>query len=180
MANYVVVAKFNDEATEKLNTLRKSLYEKGFMKEISEWEPHITIAAYEDIDIQMLLQWTKEFAQKYSAFEILLSTVSSFPPREENAETAVFFASPSPSKELVNFYFAFHEKLDDYCGKIGWWYSAKFVYPVIHSTIGSLDVMQTQKAMEEIYKHNILNLVRIVALEVYTYPMKLIQRYELK
>jgi hypothetical protein len=55
MGNYVVVARFNDEATEKLNFLRRMLYEKGLLKEISEWEPHITIAAYENVDIAKLL-----------------------------------------------------------------------------------------------------------------------------
>lgn len=180
MANYVVVARFNDEANEKLINLRKSLYVKGFMKEIFEWEPHITIAAYENVDIHKLLQWTEEFIQKYSAFEIMFSSVGIFPPQGKNTKTAILFASPSPSKALVDFYYAFHKKLDDYCGNIGWWYSAKFVHPVIHSTIGVFEIDKMQKAIEIIYEHQIFELTRIVALEVYTYPMKLIQRFELK
>lgn len=142
--------------------------------------PHITIAAYEEVDIHTLLQWTGEFAQRYSAFEFLFSSLGVFPPRGEGAKTAVLFASPSPSKALVDFYYAFHEKLDDYCGNIGLWYSAKFVCPVIHSTIGVFEIKQMQKAMEIIFEHQIFDLTRIVALEVYTYPKKLIQRFELK
>lgn len=180
MANYVVVARFNDEATNRLINLRKNLYERGLMKEISEWEPHITIAAYEDVDIHKLLQWTEEFIKKYYVFEVLFSSLGVFPPHGENTKTAILFASPSPSEALVNFYYDFHKKLDDYCGDIGWWYSAKFLYPVIHSTIGIFEVKQIQKAIEIIYEHQIFELTRIVALEVYTYPMKLIQRFELK
>ncbi len=180
MANYVVVARFNDEKTEKLISLRKSLYAKGFMKEISEWEPHITIAAYENVEINKLLEWTDEFIKRYSTFEVLFSSVGIFPPQEEDAKTAILFISPSPSKALIDFYYAFHEKLDDYCGNIGRWYSAKFVHPVIHSTIGVFEINQIQKAMEVIFEHQIFELTRIVALEVYTYPMKLIQRFELK
>ena len=179
MGNYVVVARFDDKMTEKLIALRKKLHDENQMKAISEWQPHITIAAYENVDIQALLQWTEEFAKVHSIFDVSLSSLGFFPPYGEHTETVVLFASPSQSKDLIDFYFAFHEKLDDYCGKLGWMYSAKWGYPVIHTTIGVFEVSQLQKAMEMIFVSQTFGRAKIIALEVYTYPMELVQRFEL-
>ena len=60
------------------------------------------------------------------------------------------------------------------------WYSAKFGYPAIHSTIGIFEVAQMQKAMKMIFEQRIFGLAKIVSLEVYTYPMELIERFELE
>lgn len=179
MGDYVVVGRFDDEMTEKLVTLRKKLYDENHMKAISEWQPHITIAAYENVDIQELLQWTEKFAKVHSIVDVLLSSLGVFPPYGEHIETAVIFASFSQSKSLIDFYYAFHEKLDDYCGKLGWLYSARWGYPAIHSTIGVFEVPQIQKAMEIIFESQTFGKAKITALEVYTYPMQLIQRFEL-
>lgn len=179
--NYVVVARFDNEINEKLNTLRSHLYEDGYIKANSEWPPHITIAAYESVDIHALLQWTEEFSKKHPVFDVLLSSLGVLPPGGEHTETAVLFASPSPSRELIDFYYAFHEKLDEYCGNLGWMYSAKCVHPyAIHSTIGIFEVARMQRAMEMIFAHQICGMAQITALEIYTYPMELIQRFDLE
>lgn len=179
MEKFVVVARFDDETTERLIALRKKLYDENQMAEISEWQPHITIAAYETVAIPDLLQWTEEFARTHSLFDISLSTLGLFPPYGELTDTAVLFAAPSQSRDLIDFYYAFHEKLDEYCGKTGWLYSAEWGYPAIHSTIGIFKVYQVQKATETIFESEIFGPAKIIALEVYTYPMKLVQRFEL-
>ena len=173
---YVVLARFDNKANEKLGSLREKLHNQSCLKEISEWPPHITIAAYEEIDILALLQWMQEFAEKHSAFDIQFASLGVFPPHKG---TAVVYASPTQSKALFNFYYAFHEKFDDFCGDLGWLYSAKFGHPVFHSTIGAFKVKQLQKAMEIIFARQIPMTAQINALEVYTYPMALIQRFEL-
>ena len=177
---YIVVARF-DEATEnKLNTLRTHLCEADCMKDISPYPPHITIAAYEDVELDALLHWTGEFTKKYAALEILISSLGVLPPGGEHTETAVLYASPSPSKGLIDFYYAFHENLDEFCGSIGWMYSAKSVHPyAIHSTIGIFEIAQLQKAMEIIFEHEIFGIAKIIALEVYAHPIELIKRFEL-
>ena len=179
MADYVVIARFDQETEEKLYALQEHLCREGYIKGISEWPPHITIAAYENIDIHLLLKWTEEFSNNHFPFDIMFPSLGIFPPRGENSKTAVIYASPSHSIELVEFYFAFHEKLDEYCGNLGFWYSKKFGYPVIHSTLGTFDLVSIQKAIELIITHNIFVRAKVIALEVYTYPMELIQRFEL-
>jgi len=178
--DYVVIARFDDETDDKLNSLRKRLHEEGYMETISDWSPHITIAAYEGVPLDTLLQWTDDFSTKYLQFDVSFSSLGILPPNEEHMDSAVLFASPSQSKYLLEFYYAFHEKLDEYCGNLGLLYSMKFGHPVIHSTIGIVDVVSMQKAIEMIFEHKIFEVATITSLEVYTYPMELVQRFELE
>lgn len=173
--------RFDDKTTEKLNTLRKNLHEDGFIKAISNWPPHITIAAYEGVDKNALLQWMGEYVNQHLSFDIMLSSLGVLPLGGEHTDTAVLFASPSPSKGLIDFYYGFHEKLDDYCGNLGWMYSAKCVHPyAIHSTIGIFEVAYMQRAMEMIFESQIFGMAKVVGLEVYTYSMELIGRFRMK
>lgn len=177
---YVVLARFDDKTDQKLITLQASLRKEGYIKAISEWPPHITIAAYESAPIDEILHWTEDFSSKHSAFDIMLSSLGILPPGGEHTETAVLYASPTQTKQLIAFYYAFHEKLDEHCGNLGWFYSAKFGHPVMHSTIGIFEIKEMQKALEMIFTQPIFGLTKIIALEVYTYPMELIKRFELK
>ena len=179
MENYVVIARYDDETNLKMSALYKHLCTEGCIETISEWPPHITLAAYENISISALLQWTERFVQKHSAFEVMFASVGVLPPGGEHTNTVVLYAAPSQSLDLIDFYYAFHEELDEYCGNLGWWYTKKCGHPVIHSTIGIFEVLSMQKAMELILTHQIFGIARINALEVYTYPMKLIKRFEL-
>ena len=180
MEKYVVIARFDDQTTKRLESLRALLFKSGELNQISEWSPHITFAAYESVDIKTLLEWTKYFAQKTRKFDVSLSSLGILPPSEKFPNTAILFMSPSPSKELIDNYYAFHEKLDEYSGEIGLLYTKKCVHPYpIHSTIGIFEISQIQKATEVIFESKILITAKIVKLEVYTYPMNLIQRFEL-
>jgi len=93
MPNYVVIARFDDEMTDKINSLRKKLYDANVIEEITEWPPHITIAAYENVDINKLLAWTDEFSQNNPPFEIMLSSLGIFLPTAENPDTSLLFAA---------------------------------------------------------------------------------------
>lgn len=175
---YVVLARFDDKTDRKLRTLQASLCEEGYIKAISEWPPHITIAAYETAPIDEILHWTENFSSRHSEFDIMFVSLGILPPGGEHTETAVLYASPTQTKSLIDFYYSFHERLDEHCGNLGWFYSAKFGHPVMHSTIGIFEIKQMQKALEMIFKQPI-GLAKINALEVYTYPMELIQRFKL-
>ena len=52
--------------------------------------------------------------------------------------------------------------------------------PIMHSTIGIFDVASMQKALEIIFDEGVFGETKITALEIYTYPMRLIKRFELK
>ena len=62
---------------------------------------------------------------------------------------------------LVDFYYGFHEKFEDYCTGIGWYNSIRHGNPIIHSTIGVFDVATIQKAQEIIFKAGIFGEAKI-------------------
>lgn len=176
---YVVLARYDDITDQMLSALQANLRDEGYIQAISEWPPHITIAAYEIASIDEILQWTEDFSSKRSAFDICLRSLGILPPGGEHKETAVLFAAPTQTKRLIEFYYAFHERLDEYCGNLGWFYSVKFGHPVMHTTIGIFEIKRMQKALEIILAQPVFGLAKIIALEVYTYPMELIKRFEL-
>lgn len=180
MANYVAMVRFDETTDHKLLRLQEELKANGYQKAISEWPPHITIAAYEGADEQDLLQWAEEYTVRQYRFKVGLFALSILPPGGEHKETAVLCLNPSHSKTLVNFYYGFHEKFEDYCTGIGWYNSIRHGNPIMHSTIGVFDVTTMQKAQEIIFTSGVFCEAEISALELYTYPMRLIRRFELE
>ena len=140
MANYVVIARFDDETDKKIINLRNLLVDVGYF--VPEWSPHITIAAYENFDEALLCEWTSEFSSKHSKMKIGLLSLSILPPNEEHTETAVLCLNPAHSKIFVDFYYSFHEKYEEYCTGIGWYNSISHGNPIIHSTIGIIKIKE--------------------------------------
>ncbi|MGF7141687.1 hypothetical protein HNQ56_000097 [Anaerotaenia torta] len=177
MSNYVVLARFNEEKELQLMDLKKALSDEGYS--VPEWPLHITIAAYENLDEELLCKWTSDFAAKHKRQKIAFHSISVLPPGGEHTETAVICLDPAHSKSFVDFYYEFHEKYEEYCTGIGWFNSITHGNPVIHATIGIVKVAEMQRMMELIFSQNIFGGAEITALEVYTYPMRLIKRFEL-
>lgn len=177
MANYVVLARFDEETDRKFFALGKLLIDAGYS--IPEWPPHITIAAYENFDETLLCEWTSEFSSSHKKLKIGLHSLSIFPPGGSHSETAVLCLDPAHSKPLVDSYYEFHAKYEEYCTGIGWYNSISHGTPVIHATIGIIKVDELQKAMDIIFSANIFGNAEITALEVYTYPMRLLKKYDL-
>ena len=178
MRDYVVIARF-DEATDKsLFSLRDKFEHAGFC--IQEWPPHLTIAAYENIEEKLLRDWSEEFSKNHNSFEIVLHSLGVFPPSGDKGESSVLFLAPAHSKTLIDFYYAFHAKHEEYCTGIGWYNSIVHGNPVIHCTLGVIDKGKLQEAINAVFESNTFATAKITALELYTYPMRLIQRFELK
>lgn len=180
MANYVVMVRFDEAAEQRILSLQETLVANGYQTAINEWPPHITIAAYEGADEQGLLQWTDEYAARQCRFKVGLFSLSILPPGGERSDTTVLCLNPSHSKTLVDFYYGFHEKFEEYCTGIGWHNSIQHGNPIMHSTIGIFDVATIQKAQEIIFASGVFGEAEITALELYTYPKRLIKRFELE
>ncbi len=180
MANYVVILRFDEETDLKILRLQEKLSANGFEKAMNGWPAHITIAAYEGADEQALSAWTREYAARQRGFEVGLFSLSILPPGGEHRSTAVLCLNPSHSKTLVDFYYGFHEKFEEYSVGVGWYYSIRHGNPIMHSTIGIFDAATLQKAQDIIFESGVFGVAKITALELYTYPMRLISRFELK
>ena len=182
--NYVVIARFDDEMDKKIVDLRKMITSAGCSMvtetgSASQWPPHITIAAYKNFDEKLLCEWTSEFSSNQNRMKIALLSMSILPPGGEHTETAVLCLDPAHSKPFVDFYYSFHEKYEEHCTGIGWYNSITHGNPIIHATIGIVKINELQKVMETILSSSVFGYTEITALEVYTYPMKLIERFEL-
>jgi hypothetical protein len=62
MADYVVIARF-DEKTDRRVTYQRNM-PRGAGYIVPEWPPHVTIAAYENLYVEPLNEWTSEFVSK--------------------------------------------------------------------------------------------------------------------
>lgn len=175
MSNYVVIARFDSKSERKLNKLRKSFINAGYS--VPEWPVHITIAAYENIDEKLLCDWTGEFCTSHRSVNINLCSLAVFPPSKYYN---VLYLAPAYSKSFVDFYYDFHQKYEEYCTGIGKYNAIIKDNPSIHCTIADVKTAHLENAMKLVFDSNSFGKVEITALEVYTYPMRLIQRFELK
>jgi len=175
--DYGVVARFDGAADGRFAALRDALTAAGYGKAIPEGPPHVSLATYEGVDVGELCRWTEEFAAKNQAFTVRIPALGVFPPG--GGDTAVLYAAPAASENLIDFYYAFHEKLDEYCGRLGWLYSARFGFPAIHATVGIFDVADLPGATQIALSAPIFGEAAVTALEVYAHPMELIRRFEL-
>lgn len=176
MKDHVVIARFDEETDKRLLRLRKRMVDVGFP--VPEWPPHITIAAYEDLDGTLLCEWTSEYASRQTTrVEAAFHAMSVFPPGADHPDTVVLCLGPAHSKPLVDFYYGFHEKHEDHCTGIGWFNSIRHGHPVLHATIGVVPVKGLQQAMELVLSSGVFGKTELTALEVYTYPMELIRRF---
>jgi 2'-5' RNA ligase len=176
-AAYVVIARFDDEKDKRIRNTQDQLTQAGYI--ISEWPPHITIAAYEDLDEKLLLDWTSEYTARSTSMKVALNSLSILPPGGEHTETVVICLNPAHSKPFVDFYYGFHAKYEHHCTGVGWYNSITHGRPVFHATIGIVNIKEMQKALELIISQYPFGEAKITALEVYSYPMKLIKRYNM-
>lgn len=175
MSNYVVIARFDKATDKKLNKIRELFADTGYS--IPEWPIHITIGAYENIDEKLICDWTEEFCKNHSCVDVNLCSLGTFLPNKNNN---VLYLAPAYSKTFVDFYYDFHQEYEKYCTGIGRYNSIKDDSPSIHCTIAEIDTDNLQNAMKLIFDSDCFKQAKITALEVYTYPMRLIKRFELK
>jgi hypothetical protein len=144
-----------------------------------DWPPHITLACYENINLSLISDWTKEYTARYNSFEIYFSSLGIFCHNETCPDTDVIYLVPSFSRELTEFYYGFHDRYDEYYDDIGWSYSMKYGQPAFHSSISLCKISDFNKVFQYLYSNFVSFYAELVALELYTIPMKLVTRFEL-
>ena len=157
--------------------LRREMTNAGYAS--SEWPPHITLAAYEDLDAEALCDWTGEFVREHTRQKLAFGSVSLLPPYATHRETAVLCLNPVHAKPFVDFYYAFHEKYESFCKGIGSFSAVSEDKPVIHCTLSVVRITELQDALELVFQNDVFTQAEVTALEIYTYPMRLIKRFDL-
>ena len=103
---YCVIALLDDSSKQKLHELRDKLA----IPESKENElPHITISVYDkDINLDELIEWTKEVVEKQNRFKVLYKSVGI-------KLGSCLVAMPSFTPQLFTLYYNHHQKFDDCC-----------------------------------------------------------------
>jgi len=104
---YSVITLLDEFSTQKFLNFREklSVIEGGYKNRL----PHISISVYDkDINLNGLIQWTRQIAKNQRKFKIIYKAVGIVPP-------GGLIAIPSFSPQLYNLYYNHHQKFDEYC-----------------------------------------------------------------
>ncbi|MCL2592801.1 MAG: 2'-5' RNA ligase family protein [Defluviitaleaceae bacterium] len=121
---YVLTLNFNQDTKEKIANFRK--------KTEYNFEPHITIGAFNDIDVDKAMKLTKDYCQNLKKFKIQLSNVGIF-----TWPKPVAWIGPVVTEELINLHKDLHKTLD-FCDTKGLEYYLPNNW-VPHCTVDSLE-----------------------------------------
>ena len=114
---YAVELYFDKDTEEKIFKLAQGIANAGISKKYLEWRtrPHITIAIFNDIDIEKCDKILKEIAKDTRTFPALLSSIGVF------NNTRTVYLAPVVCDELINLHKRVH-KAFDFCDYSGWEY----------------------------------------------------------
>ena len=105
------VEMYFDEKTEKaLRDLRKVLSDAGVRPVLDEMgdRPHISLAVFSQVDVNVLLEELEGFAAETRPLPITLSAIGGFATAD-----AVLFLTPAITQELMDVHWDFHQMLGD-------------------------------------------------------------------
>lgn len=176
---FIVLACLDDSATAALLAHRKEIA-RLCNWEVSNWPPHITLGGYEGVDSVTLCEWVRVNAAQHPAFEIRFSSFAVFPRHGDDPDSAVLFVAPASTPALIELYFHLHEQFDAHHDELGWFYTMQYGHPVLHSTVGRYPHVHMAVAMTYMLQNYVEVVARVVALEVYVYPMQLLARFPLR
>ena len=118
---------------EKLIALRREMTNAGYAS--SEWPPHITLAAYEDLDAEALCDWTGEFVREHTRqADVRLCEPSAAVCHAPRNRRAV--PEPGARKTFCRFFtMRSTKKYESFCKGIGSFSAVSEDKPVIHCTL---------------------------------------------
>lgn len=174
-----VVARFDDAATEKLCALRSAAGEMASYDGAEAWPPHMTFAAYENLEATKICQWAEEYTGQHRKFNIRFTSLGVFCDREKTRDTDIIYAVPSSPLSLISFYYGYHKKYDEYAGAFGLYYTRVQGQPALHATIAICKLAEFEDAFRQVYQNFSPFEATVTALEVYSMSTERLARYEL-
>ena len=143
---YAIIATFDSVFTNKITELQNELTNKIGLNQLAGVEPHITIADYNELDVNLYIEKLKEFvAIQENMTAVTFPSVGTFPTN------GTIFLAPTITDELLrlhhsyhNYFKTFHDNLNSYYVPGKW---------VPHCTIANeLNSNQFISVMEYIYE----------------------------
>lgn len=114
---YALEIFFDNKTEERIMEIVNGINEQGVNNTFLSWEnrPHISLAGFNDVDINMCNKLLGEFANKTKAFQTQLVSIGVF-----NTTNNVFL-SPIVTKELIDLHHNVHD-LFNFCNSTGFEY----------------------------------------------------------
>ncbi|ODU56684.1 MAG: hypothetical protein ABT01_03470 [Clostridium sp. SCN 57-10] len=178
---HVVVARFDAQTDQIFTRWRRALgaSQSAHADDSAAWPPHLTIAAYEGVDIGALCAWTREYTASRTRVDLCFGSLGVF-AHGPAGDTDVIFAHPNESAALTALHTGFHQKLDEFCGDYGRHCTPESPSLVLHATI-AICRKDEFSAMFDVLRAQFSAIRAIItALEVYENPCRLIERCELQ
>ena len=111
MVSYALVAYFDKETENKFKRLWQHLSEKDITYygiENKERRPHITIADYDNLEINKFIELSEKFYEEKQKVEISFNTLGTF------INTGTLFIAPTLSNELLTFHSNHHKEFNEF------------------------------------------------------------------
>ncbi len=102
MAGYCAIALLDDGAREKIISLQRAL------GRTENFSAHITLAVYDNIDEDVLVDWTKQIVKTHKPFSFFYSSIGLM-------YRCNVFANPNTTLQLLQLYTDFHQRYDELC-----------------------------------------------------------------
>lgn len=109
-SGYAAELYFDPAGEARVHHLWEGLAEMGLRSGLLEMDsrPHISLAIFDDLEVERLEEGLREFARTTAPLEVDLSCAGTFPSRE-----GVVFVAPVVTAELLAMHHRFHMLLDE-------------------------------------------------------------------
>lgn len=170
---YYLMALFDEETNHRIEEIHQEL----LVNEIPSTSllPHLTLGSWTNIDENELCNWLELVCSNQLQLEVNFNHLGLF-------SLKVAFLAPHVSEDLIKFHARIHEKFEEYCGQMGYNYTAKSQNWVPHATLVFQDESETVlKSLPVITKNFNPFKGKLISLLLCEYnTMTEIKRYTLK
>ncbi|PEA59023.1 hypothetical protein CON74_19705 [Bacillus thuringiensis] len=144
---YAIIAKFDRVFTNKITELQNELTNIMGTNQLAGVEPHITIADYNELDVNLFIEKLKGFvAIQESMSAVTFPSVGTFPTN------GTIFLAPTVTDELLKLHHSYHDYFKNFHDNPNSYYVPGKWVP--HCTIANhLNSTQFLSAMEYIYEN---------------------------
>lgn len=123
---YYLIGLFDEATNEKIGGIHKQLSNQGIPS--LSMCPHLTFGSWTNVDTNELCDWLNVVCENQEEIEVKFNHLGLF-------SLKVSFLAPYVSKQLIDFHSKIHERFEEYCGQMGYNYTAKSNNWVPHVTV---------------------------------------------
>ncbi len=138
---YAVELYLDNESAEKVDKIRNKLATEGISIDKGA-KPHISLAIFEDIEIESFVRELQMFARKIKTLNVTLSSIGMFV-----TENPVIYIAPTVTKELLTVHSKFQDDFEKYKNEVWDYYLTNKWVP--HCTLAmNLNSIEVNKTIE--------------------------------